>query len=212
MGFSTAQSFRIVIASLVALGVTSVAFPHRDGAKLEEGAKEAPTECSPAPWNLAVVDPDVIDADSYGSPTAIFLDSLGRRNLVYAKGPVGIDDWEFKRALSTPNGFQIRTIPAEQASARPAVASDSQDMIHLCWRSGGFFGEGVLSYGKLEGEQWHEEIVDPEPGSTGYCSIAVDGYDHPHIVYTPELANRPMRYAHWDGTAWIIEDVIVQRG
>jgi hypothetical protein len=212
MGFSTAQSFRIVLAFLVAVAVARVAFPDPDEANPAGDAEEATTACSPAPWNLAVVDPDVIDADSYGSSTAIFLDSLGRRNFIYAKGPVGVDDWGFKWAISTPNGFQIRTLPAEQASARPSVASDSQDRIHLCWRSGGFFGEGILSYGKLEGEQWHEEIVDPEPGSTGYCSIAVDANDNPHIAYTPELANRPMRYAHWDGTAWLMEDVIVQGG
>src|SRR4029453_6962473 len=211
IGFSTAQSFRIVLAFLVAVAVARVAFPP-DEANPAGDAEEATTACSPAPWNLAVVDPDVIDADSYGSSTAIFLDSLGRRNFIYAKGPVGVDDWGFKWAISTPNGFQIRTLPAEQASARPSVASDSQDRIHLCWRSGGFFGEGILSYGKLEGEQWHEEIVDPEPGSTGYCSIAVDANDNPHIAYTPELANRPMRYAHWDGTAWVMEDVIVQGG
>src|SRR5262249_60776664 len=99
------------------------------------------------------------------------------------------------------------------ASAQPAVASDSQDRIHLCWRpSDGFFGQGILSYGKLEEGRRHEEIVDPEPGSTGYCSIAADANDNPHIVYTPELVNQPMRYAHWDGTAWIIENVIVQSG
>jgi hypothetical protein len=132
MGFSTAQSFRIVLAFLVAVGVTRVAFWHREGANPEGDAEEAPTECSPAPWNLAVVDPDVIDADSYGSSTAIFLDSVGRRNFIYAKGPVGVDDWEFKWAIFTPNGFQIRTIPAEQASAQPTVASDSKDRIALC--------------------------------------------------------------------------------
>jgi hypothetical protein len=63
---------------------------------------------------------------------------------------------------------------ARQASARPSVVSDSQDKIHLCWRSGGFLGQGILSYGRLEGGRWHEEIVDAELGSTGYCSIAVE--------------------------------------
>jgi hypothetical protein len=170
------------------------------------------TVCSPAEWNLAVVDPNVIDADSFASSTAIFLDSLNRPNFIYARGPARGDRWSFKWAVLTPQGFQIRQLPARQASARPSVASDSQDRIHLCWRSGGFLGQGILTYGKLEGGRWHQEIVDAEPGSTGYCSIAVDANDNPHIVYTPELVNRPMRYAHWDGTAWIIENVIVQSG
>src|SRR5262249_2690491 len=139
-------------------------------------------------------------------------DSRDRPNLIYAKGPIGVDDWRFKWAVVTANGLQIRTLPTEQASARPSVTNDSQDTIHVSWRSGGFFGEGVLSYGKIEGGQWKEEIVDPELGSTAYCSIAVDADDNPHIVYTPELADRPLRHAHWDGTAWIIEDVIVQAG
>jgi hypothetical protein len=168
--------------------------------------------CSPAEWNLAVVDPNVIDADSYVTSTAIFFDSLNRPNFVYARGPARGDRWSFKWSVLTPNGFRTRQLPARQASPQLSVASDSQDRIHLCWRSGGFFGQGILSYGKLEGGRWHEEIVDPQLGSTSYCSIAVDANDNPHIIYTPELVNRPMRYAHWNGTAWVIEDVIVQSG
>jgi hypothetical protein len=201
---STAQSFRIILAFLVAVVLARVAFPDAGRANPAGEAEEVTTACNRPEWTLTVVDCDVIDADSYGSSTAIFIDSLDRPNFIYAKGPVGVDDWRFEWALSAPRGFRIRTLPVKQASARPSVANDSQDTIHLCWRSGGFFGQGVLSYGKLEGGQWQEEIVDPEPGSTGYCSIAVDANDNPHIVYTPELADRPMRYARWDGTAWII--------
>jgi hypothetical protein len=212
MGTSSGQSFRIVLAFLVAVGVARVTLPHAEGANPAGEAEEVTTGCNRPEWTLTLVDPNVIDADSYGSSTAIFIDSLDRLNFIYAKGPFGVDDWKFEWAVSTPSGLRTRTLPTEQASARPSVTNDSQDRIHLCWRSGGFFGEGVLSYGKVEGGQWQEEIVDPEPGSTGYCSIAVDANDNPHIVYTPELAGRPMRYAHWDGTAWIIEDVIVQGG
>jgi hypothetical protein len=212
MGPSTAQSFRIILPFLVAVVLARVAFPDAGRANPAGEAEEVTTACNRPEWTLTVVDSDVIDADSYGSSTAIFIDSLDRPNFIYAKGPVGVDRWRFEWALSAPRGLRIRTLPVKQASAQPSVANDSQDRIHLCWRSGGFFGQGFLSYGKLEGGQWQEEIVDPEPGSTGYCSVAVDANDNPHVVYTPELVDRPMRYARWDGTAWIIEDVIVQGG
>jgi hypothetical protein len=174
MGSSIAQSFGIIIAFLVGMGAIRVAFPDAGRANPAGEAEEVATPRSRPEWTLTFIDPNVIDADSYGSSTAIFIDSRDRPNFIYAKGPVGIDDWRFKWAVLTASGLQIRVLPTEQASARPAVANDSQDRIHLSWRSGGFFGEGVLSYGKIEGGQWQEEIVDPELGSTAYCSIAVD--------------------------------------
>jgi hypothetical protein len=54
------------------------------------------------------VDPNVIDADSHASSTAIFLDSFNRPNFIYARGPAVGDRWSFKWAVLTPHGFQTR--------------------------------------------------------------------------------------------------------
>ena len=95
MGSSIAQSFGIIIAFLVGMGATRVAFPDAGRANPAGEAEEVATPRSRPEWTLTFIDPNVIDADSYGSSTAIFIDSRDRPNFIYAKGPVGIDDWRF---------------------------------------------------------------------------------------------------------------------
>src|SRR5262249_40196282 len=73
-------------------------------------------------------------------------------------------------------------------------------------------GQGILRYGRIEQGLWHEEIVDDVQGGTSDASIAIDARGNPHIVYTPELAGLPMRYAKWDGTAWQKEDIVLRGG
>jgi hypothetical protein len=169
-------------------------------------------ECARAEWTPSIVDGNVVDVDSYVSSTAVLLDSLGRPHVVYPSGPRGIDGWKFESASSTPSGWHARTLPSDGASPRPSVAMDSNDALHLCWRSGVFFGEGILRYATTAGGAWHEETVDGELGSTDSCSIALDAEGRPHIFYTPELFGRFVRYAHWDGAVWIIENVVQLSG
>src|SRR4030095_2600177 len=47
---------------------------------------------------------------------------------------------------------------------------------------------------------------------TSDASIAVDAGGNPHIVYAPELAGLPMRYARWDGAMWQKEDIVLRGG
>src|SRR5215467_4987323 len=92
MSFLTAHSSRIVLVSLVAVGAVRVVFPDAGRANPAGDADEVTAACSRPEWTLTFVDRDVIDADSYGSSTAIFIDSRDRPNLIYAKGPIGVDD------------------------------------------------------------------------------------------------------------------------
>jgi hypothetical protein len=48
MGCSSAESFRIVLVFLVAVGVARVAFPDPEGANAAGDPEEATTECFPA--------------------------------------------------------------------------------------------------------------------------------------------------------------------
>jgi hypothetical protein len=167
--------------------------------------------CIPREWAISVVDPNVADADSYGADTSIFLDN-GQPRIFYAKGPLGVDEWRIKSAIPLSGAWNIERLPADPGSARPSVAVDRFGRYHLAWRTGEFFGQGILRYAKIENGTWHEEIVDDVQGGTSDASIAVDGRGNPHIVYAPELAGLPMRYARWDGTAWQKEDIVLRGG
>jgi hypothetical protein len=186
---------------ILALGVSSVPVATWSG---EEGT------CVPREWAISIVDPDVVDADSYASNTSIFLGkgSVGRPRIYYASGPLGVDDWQFRWAIPQSGAWSVQELPANPASPRLSVAVDALGRRHLAWRSGELFGQGILNYARIEEGVWHQEIVDATLGATSYTSIAVDGEGNPHIVYSPELAGMPMRYATWDGTAWQKQEIV----
>ena len=63
---------------------------------------------------------------------------------------------------------------------------------------------GVAAAGPF---QWNVQVVD-FAGYTGlYNSIAVDAQGLPHIAYREFLPLEFLRYAHWDGTAWVTSTV-----
>src|SRR5262249_43536419 len=139
------------------------------------GASNAEQDaCIPREWAISVVDPNVLDADSYGADTSIFVDDLGRPRIFYAKVPVNIDDWLIRLAIQQSASWRIQKLPADPGSARPSVALDHLGRYHLAYRTGVFFGQGILRYGRIEQGLWHEEIVDEVQGGTSDASIAVD--------------------------------------
>jgi hypothetical protein len=171
-----------------------------------------PDICSPREWAISLVDPNVLDADSYTADTSLLIDHAGRPRIFYARGPVNDDGWRIKSAIERSDLWHVQRLPAEQGSPRPTVARDRLDRYHLAWRSGVFFGEGILRYARIENGTWSEEIVDDVLGGTSDASLAVDSKGNPHIVYAPELAGLPMRYAKWNGTAWEKEDIVLRGG
>jgi hypothetical protein len=172
----------------------------------------AESACVPHSWTATIVDPDVVDVDSYVAATSIFLNDHGRAMIFYGSGPLGFNEWRLKQGVERGGGWRVRRLPANPGDPRPSVAMDSSGTPHIAWRTGVFFGEGILNYAKVVNGVWQEEIVDDTPGGTSYVSIAVDAGGFPHIVYSGELAGMPMRYARWDGTTWQKEDVSFRGG
>ena len=199
MSFLQSRVFRVLVG-LAALSVPLAAWGTEQGG------------CIPREWAISVVDPNLVDADSFEADTSIFVDDAGRPQIFYAMGPLNIDDWRMKLAVQRSDGWRIQRLPAHPGSARPAVAVDRLGRYHLAWRTGELFGQGILRYGRIEDGVWHQEIVDDVLGGTSDASIAVDEKGNPHIVYTPELAGLPMRYARWNGTAWQKEDIVLRGG
>jgi hypothetical protein len=176
-------------------------------------SKAEPGACIPLEWAISVVDPNVLDIDSYVTDMAIFLEQGSQPRIFYAKGPLEGNAWRIRSAVQRSDTWRVQKLPADPGSPEPAVAVDHRGTYHLAWRTGVFFGEGILRYTKIERGVWgEEEIVDDAQGATSHISIAVDENGNPHIVYTPELAGLPMRYASWNGTEWEKEDIVVRGG
>jgi hypothetical protein len=175
-------------------------------------ARSADSACVPHSWTATVVDPDVVDVDSYVAATSIFLNDHGRATIFYASGPLNFNEWKLKQGVERGGGWRVRRLPAGAGDPRPSVAMDSSGTPHVAWRSGVYFGEGILNYAKVVNGVWQQEVVDDTPGGTSYVSIAVDAGGYPHILYSGELAGMPMRYASWDGYTWQKEDVSFRGG
>lgn len=63
-----------------------------------------------------------------------------------------------------------------------------------------------LKYGFRDAklQKWFATKLD---GSSGFCSLALDSKDRPHISYL--LGNGKLGYIHWDGKAWIKEPLAI---
>ncbi len=88
-----------------------------------------------------------------------------------------------------------------------SLVMDSNDLPHIGY-SGLHDMRGALKYARFDGIFWTIEIVDYDPtSSVGYSSsIDLDSDDGPHISYR-DIWNMNLKYAYWNGTAWLNETV-----
>jgi len=88
-----------------------------------------------------------------------------------------------------------------------SIALDSSGYPHIAYKHY-ISGESMdLRYAYKDEEGWHTEVVDDEHQFQGTrCSLVLDSQDHPHISYQ-DSSNRTLKYAHWDGNKWIVEEV-----
>jgi hypothetical protein len=80
----------------------------------------------------------------------------------------------------------------------PSLALDSNGTPSISYSA-----SGDLAYATLTATGWVTTIVDGSE-SFGYTSIALDSSGYPHISYR-DYNNDALKYAHWDGTRWIVE-------
>ncbi|MBJ29671.1 MAG: hypothetical protein CMB61_06435 [Euryarchaeota archaeon] len=85
-------------------------------------------------------------------------------------------------------------------------AVDSSGSIHLSFYNGSDTA-GSLHYAVLSGTTWAVTEVDDSSAKVGaYSALTLDGSERPHISYL-DSANGNLRYAHYDGTSWVITTV-----
>lgn len=68
-----------------------------------------------------------------------------------------------------------------------------------------YYGNGVLLHSRWIGYTWSRTLVDDEE-SPQFVNLAVDASDTPKIAYRNNV-QRELRFASWNGSAWLLDTV-----
>jgi len=149
-------------------------------------------------WNIETV-------TDLGFANSLALDSFDVPHISYNEGAGG-----HHLGYATYNGTDWNTTivdPVTYTGRYSSIAIDSNDYPHISHTyqtSGTFISD--LKYAYKDASGWHNQTVD-SAGDVGlYTSLALDGFDHPHISYL-DNTNHNLKYAWYDGSAWNIEIV-----
>lgn len=94
--------------------------------------------------------------------------------------------------------------PVNDSGSGLSAAIDSTGVIHVSY--GGHDGVSRLVYARRDADGW----TVTEVGARGrYTAIRVDADDQPHILFV-DFAS--LRYAHLEGSTWIVEDTGISTG
>lgn len=95
--------------------------------------------------------------------------------------------------------------PTIERITQGSIALDSAGHPHVA------YGGDRLYHAWHDGTGWQVEVADPNFQVGAWAAIALDGDDHPHISYY-NYDTGDLKYAHWDGSAWISETVDYEGG
>ena len=141
-----------------------------------------------------------------GSPffTSLTLNTSGSPRIAYLHEGTG----ELLLATRASGSWSREVVDTPGASTnRPSLKLDSMDRPHLAYFTN---PDWDLRHAWWDGSAWQRETVD----ATGYAawdpSLALDSADRPRIAYElDESTRQALRYAAWNGAAWIFSYVTV---
>ena len=101
-------------------------------------------------------------------------------------------------SLALAATWEIGLVNGTVGGAYSALQIDKYGNAHVAYT-----GNGALQYSFWDHDlkKWFTTPLDK---TGGFCSLALDSKQHPHISYN-HWDN--LNYAHWDGTAWKIETI-----
>lgn len=108
-------------------------------------------------------------------------------------------------------GFDVEPVELGGAAigAWGDMAFDSHSNPHLAYYGQKWppVGDDGLRYATLQNGSWVTTTIELYGDRHMYPAIAIDNLDHPHISYH---AHGALKYARWDGTEWVIAQVITE--
>jgi len=136
--------------------------------------------------------------------TSIALDSLGRPRIAYKVASSinfnGPGDLKYARWTGTSWTFEM--IEGPGANVGPwglSLKLDATDTAHVGYHTG-----EDIKYARRAPAGWQSQVIVANTGSE--VSLALDASGNPHLSFQAGL-NEDVKYASWNGTAWVIETV-----
>jgi hypothetical protein len=153
-------------------------------------------------WRTETVD----DSGGVGYSAALALDAAGRPHVAYydATG-AGI-----RYAYHDGTRWRIQAVDGGRVDGTLSLALDAAGHPHLTYAEALSSTEAHLKYAYLDGAGWHFQVIEGAGWLGWHSSLALDSQDRPHVTYY--VANQDnyfndLRYAYYDGTAWITTTV-----
>ena len=151
-----------------------------------------------------------------GAHVSLLLDAAQQPIVAYRDGVAGNNarlGLVVARPLAETWSFEV-AVPIAADDTDVGFASemvlDAAGNPHISYQGGGGLGAMSLRYVRKEGENWATGIVDNLTPTTSfsfvYNAIALDSQGRPHIAYSDPGAG-DLKYARWEGSAWVIESV-----
>ncbi len=142
--------------------------------------------------------------DSYGPVgyfTSIALDSNDYPYISYNR-------WGSTRSLKfakwTGTGWVTMTVDSvPNVGHYTSMAIDSKNNPHISYQDTDY---ERLKYAKYTPSGWSKEFVDSGSANGEHTSIALDSNDYAHIAYM--RSSGVLKYARWNGTGWVIDNVV----
>lgn len=141
----------------------------------------------------AVRDVDISHFEGY---SGLAVDTSGVPHVAYAWR-----DGSLRYARLDGGSWLIETVDRDVITARyPSLIVDSSGRPQIA-----YYGDGKLMHARWTGFRWSIVVADPTT-NVQFVTLAIDAADVPKVAYR-EAAARQLRYAEWNGTAWIPEVV-----
>lgn len=148
-------------------------------------------------WGITTVD----SSGRTGFSPSIITDTAGTLHISYFTR----DFYDLRYSYGDTSGWAIDVI--DTANIRCSLSSLDLDISsnpHITYIQLLGNSQGCVKYAKKQGGTWYIASFDsnetPLPGA-----IATDSLSHPHIVYS--VMHSIVKYGHWNGSEWIIEEV-----